>query len=119
MTLFGGKSNRNFIEAYFIFHLKLRASHLNSRSYSEYQYFLYEKITKFRKIGWSSNKIANWFNKGDFLTSRGKKFKGSHVHSIMQKKNIIDKRITQEFTPKIYNFRIRFIDNTLINFLKK
>ena len=58
MTFLDGKLSTNFVEAYLIFHLKLRASHLNSRSYSEYQHFLSKKITKLREIGWSFNKIG-------------------------------------------------------------
>ena len=87
MTFFGGKSSNEFVDEYLIFHLKLRASHLNSKNYSEYQYLLYEKIKNFREIGWTFNKIAQWFNLKSYLTVRGKTFKSSHVHSIIKKKN--------------------------------
>ena len=100
MTLFGGKLNRNFVEAYFIFHLKLRASHLNSRSYSEYQHFLYKKITKLREIGWSFNKIAQWLNLKGYSTVRGKIFLGSHVHSIIKKKMKRDIKVSKIINQK-------------------
>ena len=54
--------------------------------YSEYQFFLYETITEQRKEGKTFDQIAEWLNKKGYLSVRGKKFKGNHVHSIVKKK---------------------------------
>ena len=115
MNLFGGKLSTDFVNTYLIFHLKLRASHLNSRNYSGYQHFLYKKINNFRKKGWSFNKIAQWLNLKGYSTVRGKIFLSSHVHSIIKKKMIKNKKLTQRYEMEIYNFSIKFIDKTLLN----
>ena len=118
MTFFGGKLSTDFVDAYLIFHLKLRVSHLNSRSYSEYQHFLYKKITKLREIGWSFNKIAQWLNSKGYSTVRGKMFLGSHVHSIIKKKMKRDIKLSKKYKSKICDFSLRFIDKTVINTIR-
>ena len=118
MTFFGGKLSTDFVDAYLIFHLKLRVSHLNSRSYSEYQHFLYKKITKLREIGWSFNKIAQWLNPKGYSTVRGKMFLGSHVHSIIKKKMKGDIKLSKKYKSKICDFSLRFIDKTVINTIR-
>ena len=52
--------------------------------YTEYQYFLYETISKLREKGMTFNEIADHLNKKKILSARGKKFKGGHVHSIIK-----------------------------------
>ena len=118
MTFFGGKLSTDFVEAYLIFHLKLRVSHLNSRSYSEHQHFLHKKITKLRELGLSYNKIAQWLNLKGYLTVRGKIFLGSHVHSIIKKKMARDLKVCKEYKFEICDFSLRFVDKTIINTLK-
>ncbi len=56
---FGGKSStESNTEVYLTFHLKIRASHLNAQTYSQYQQFLYQEITDFRKMGWTFTIIS-------------------------------------------------------------
>lgn len=101
MTFFGVKLSTDFVDAYLIFHLKLRMSDLYCRSYSEYQYFLYKKITKLREIGWSFNKIAQWLNLKGYSTVRGKIFLGSHFHSIIKKNMERDIKVSKKYNELI------------------
>ena len=115
ITSFGGKSYSDNVDVFLIFHLELRASHLNARTYSEYQQFLYRRVIALRQKGWTFNRIARWFNDKGYLTVRGRVFKGSHVHSIVKKKRASDERVNRRYKPKLTQFRLRFMDRTLIN----
>ena len=61
--------------------------------YTEYQYFLYEIISKLREKGMTFDKIVKHLNKEKILSERGKKFRGGHVHSIMKRKRVRDKKL--------------------------
>ena len=80
------------------FDLNLSSQNLRVPSYSDYQHFLYETITKFRKDGMNDVQIANWLNDNGHPTPRGNKFKNAHVHSIAKKRKrrlqIIDRKPT-------------------------
>ena len=113
---FGGKSStESNTKVYLTFHLKVRASHLNAQTYSQYQQFLYQEIIYLREKGWTFTKISNWLNRRGYSTVRGKEFKSSHVHSIVKKKRIRDERLTRRYKPRPFNFALRFVDKTLIN----
>ncbi len=58
--------------------------------YTEYQYFLYETISKLCEKGMPFNQIADHLNKKKILSVRGKRFIGGNVHSIIQRKRIRD-----------------------------
>ena len=58
--------------------------------YSQYQFFLYETITVHREKEKTFDQIAELLNKKGYLSVRGKKFKGNHVHSIVKKKQLKD-----------------------------
>ena len=75
---------------FFCFTITQRTPHLNVPLYSKYQFFLYETITAQRKKGKTFDQIAQWLNKKGYLSVRGKKFKGNHVHSIVKKKRLKD-----------------------------
>jgi len=105
----GGKlSTKSNTEVYLTFHLTVRASHLHGSNYSEYQHFLYQKITDLRSKGWTFSKIAEWLNENGYLTVRGRGFQSAHVHSIVKKKRARDQRLTT-------NFGLRLVDRILIN----
>ena len=61
--------------------------------YSEYQFFLYKTITEQREKGKTFDQIAEWLNEKGYLSVRGKKFKGNHVHSIVKKKRLKDEKL--------------------------
>ena len=113
---FGGKSStESSTEVYLTFHLKVRASHLNAQTYSQYQQFLYQEITDHRKKGWTFTKIANWLNERGYSTVRGRVFQSSHVHSIVTKKTVSNERLTRRYEPRLSNFGLRLVDRTLTN----
>lgn len=111
----GGKSSTDNVDAFLIFHLKLRASNLLVSPYNEYQQFLYETITKFLEKGWNYQQIADWFNDNGYTTPRGKKFGNAHAHSIVKKKKIRDVRLNKTYEAILSNFSLQFVDKTLIN----
>ena len=65
--------------------------------YTEYQYFLYETISKLREKGMTFNQIADHLNKKKILSARGKKFRGCHVHSIMKRKRVRDEKLKEKY----------------------
>ena len=65
---------------------------LNVPQYSQYQFFLYETINAHREKGKTFDQIAEWLNKKGYLSVRGMKFKGNHVHSIVKKKRLKDEK---------------------------
>ena len=75
------------VDAFFCFTITIRRPILQMPIYTEYQYFLYQTISKLRKKGMTFNQIADHLNKKKIFSIRGKKFKGSHVHSIIKKKS--------------------------------
>ncbi|MDG1126999.1 MAG: hypothetical protein P8N18_05180 [Hellea sp.] len=93
MTLFGGKSSINNVDAYLIFHLKLRAPSLSDLPYGEYQHFLYTTICRLKDEGMTYTEIAAWVNDNNYLTARGKKFRNAHAHSIVKVRKRVTKRI--------------------------
>ena len=70
-----------------IFHFSItyRRPLFNVPQYSEYQFFLYETIIEHREKGKTFEQIAEWLNKKGYLSVRGNKFQGNHVHSIVTK----------------------------------
>ena len=86
--------------------------------YSEYQFFLYETIIAFRERGKTFNQIAEWLNEKGYLSVRGKKFKGNHVHSIVKKKRLKDEKLEKEYPEVRSDFSLEVVDKTLINMFK-
>ena len=81
---------------FFCFTITQRTPHLNVPLYSEFQFFLYKTITEQRDKGKTFDQIAAWLNKKGYLSVRGKKFKGAHVHSIVKKKRLKDEKLEKE-----------------------
>ena len=102
-------------ETYLTFVLSVRATHLWVAPYTQYQQFLFVTINDLREKGWNYRQIADWLNQNDYKTPRGKKFHGSHAHSIVKKKKTREVRLNRRYEPKLSNFALRFVDRTLIN----
>ena len=83
--------------------------------YSEYQFFLYETIVEQRGKGKTFDQIAEWLNKKGYLSVRGKKFKGNHVHSIVTKKRLKDEKLEREYPEVWSDFYLDIFDKTLVN----
>ena len=103
---------------FFCFTITQRTPHLNVPLYSEYQFFLYETITAQRKKGKTFDQIAQWLNKKGYLSVRGKKFKGNHVHSIVKKKRLKDEKLERVYPEVRSDFYLDIFDRTLINIVK-
>ena len=99
----------------FKFTITQRTPHLNVPLYSEYQFFLYQTITEKRKKGKTFDQIADWLNKKGYLSVRGKKFKGNHVHSMVKKKRLKDEKLEKEYPEIRSDFSLEVVDKTLLN----
>ena len=106
-----------FIRADCFFHFTItqRTPYLNVPLYSEYQFFLYETITANREKGKTFDQIAEWLNEKEYLSVRGRKFKGNHVHSIVNKKRLKDEKLEREYPEVRSDFSLEMVDKTLVN----
>jgi hypothetical protein len=77
--------------------------------YSDYQFFLHNKISELREQGLGYKRISNILNEEGVLTVRGKVFTNSHVHSIMKKKNIREQRLNRKFTTEVSKFKLDYV----------
>ena len=87
-------------DAFFCFTITIRHPILKMPHYTEYQYFLYETISKLREKEMTFNQIADYLNMKKILSVRGKKFRGAHVHSILKRKRMRDEKLEREY-PKV------------------
>ena len=84
-------------------------------NYSQYQYFLYETIIAHREKGETFDQIAEWLIERGYLSVRGKKFRGAHVHSIVKKKRLKDEKLERDYPEVWSDFSLEVIDKTLVN----
>ena len=85
--------------------------------YSQYQFFLYKTIVEHREKGKTFDQIAEWLNKKGYLSVRGKKFKGNHVHSIVKKKRLRDERFNRKCPEEWSDISFEVVDKSLVNSL--
>ena len=106
-----------FKNADVIFHFSItyRRPPFSVPQYSQYQFFLHETITEQREKRKTFDQIAEWLNKKGYLSVRGKKFKGNHVHSIVKKKRLKDEKLEREYQEEWSDFNLEVIDKTLVN----
>jgi len=88
---------------------------LNVRQYSEYQFFLYQTIIEQREKAKTFDQIAEWLNQKGYLSVRGKKFKGNHVHSIVKKERLKDEKLERVYPEVRSDFSLELVDKTLLN----
>ena len=91
-----------------------RTPHLNVSLYSEYQFFLYETIIEQREKDKTFNQIVEWLNEKGYLSVRGKKFKGNHIHSIVKKKRLKHKKLEKEYPEVRSDFYLDIFDKTFL-----
>ena len=58
--------------------------------------------------------IADWLNKEGYLSVRGKKFRGNHVHSIVKKKRLKDEKLEREYPEVWSDFSLEAFDKTIL-----
>ena len=102
----------------FNFSITYRSPALFGNHYSAYQLLLYETITEDRDNEKTFDQIADWLNKKGYLSVRGKKFKGNHVHSIVKKKRLKDEKLEREYPEVWSDFSLELVDKTLVNMFK-
>ncbi len=73
-----------------------------------------QSLTKEKK-GKTFNQIAEWLNKKEYLSVRGKMFKGNHVHSIAKKKRLKDEKLERDYPEVRSKFSLEVFDRTLVN----
>ena len=100
---------------FFCFTITQRTPQLNVPLYSEYQFFLYKTIITQREKGKTFDQIADWLNEEGYLSVRGKKFRGAHVHSIVKKKRLKDEKLEREYPEQWSDFSLEVVDKTLVN----
>ena len=99
---------------FFCFTITFSSPSLNRNFYSQYQFFLYETIIEQREKGKTFNQIAEWLNEKGYLSVRGRKFRGSHVHSILKKKRLKDEKLGIEYPEKWSDFSLEVMDKTIL-----
>ena len=102
-------------DALFHFSITYRRPTSSVPQYSQYQFFLYETITAHREKGKTFDQIAEWLNKKGYLSVRGKKFRGAHVHFIVKKKRLKDEKLEKEYPEQWSDFSLEVVDKTLVN----
>ena len=101
-------------ELTFNFTLTCRSSALSGNHYSDYQLFLYQTISEHREKGIPFDAIAEWLNNKRYLTVRGKKFRGAHVHSILKKRLAKEELLNREYPPVWSDFSMEVVDKTIL-----
>ena len=96
------------------FSITYRSPALSSNHYSDYQLFLYQTITEHREQGLTFDAIAEWLNKEGYLTVRGKRFRGAHVHSILKKRLANEEFLNREYPPVWSDFSMEVVDKTIL-----
>ena len=102
------------IDCFFHFTISQRTPLLQQHSYSDYQYFLYETISELRDKGLTFTQIAEELNRKEYLSARGKVFKGNHVHSIVKKKRIRDERFYRKYPEEWSDISFEVVDKTIL-----
>tara|TARA_B100000242_G_C42677098_1_gene317386 strand:+ start:16 stop:381 length:366 start_codon:yes stop_codon:yes gene_type:complete len=92
------------IQASISFTIKITASHHKKIRYSHYQQELWELIKEKHNFGVGYRRISNLLNENGYKTTRGHKFKSSHVYSILKKKRVADK---EYIICLIYNYKLK------------
>ena len=60
------------------------------------------------------NAIAEWLNNEGYLTVRGKRFRGTRVHSILKKRLAKEELLNREY-PKVWSdFSMEVVDKTIL-----
>ena len=98
----------------FSFTLQCHSPALINNHYSEYQLFLYQTISEHGEQGMTFDAIAEWLNKEGYLTVRGKKFRGTHVHSILKKRLAKEELLNREYPPVWSDFSMEVVDKTVL-----
>ena len=101
-------------DCFFHFTITQRTPLLQLSLYSEYQYFLYETISKLRDKEMTFQEIAEHLNKKKIETVRGKKFRSPHVHSILKKRRDKEEELKRKYPEEWSEFSFEVVDKSFI-----
>ena len=82
---------------------------------SDYQNLLHDKIKKLHDSGLGYRRIAYWLNEEGYLSIRGKKFRGAHVHSIVKKKRLKDEKLEKDYPEVRSDFYLDIFKKHFVN----
>ena len=85
------------IVSYLCVKVTVRCINLNIVRLSDYQDELHDKIKELHDGGLGYRRIAYWLNENQYKTPRGHEFKNNHVHSILKKRRVRNKRINKPY----------------------
>ena len=60
------------------------------------------------------NRIADHLNKKGILSTRGKQFRGAHVHSIIKRKRMRDEKLAREYPEVRSDFYLDVYDKSIL-----
>ena len=60
------------------------------------------------------NQVAEYLNKKKILSARGKKFKGSHVHSIIKRKRARYEKLKEKYPEVRSDFYLDIYDKSIL-----
>jgi len=92
------------------FQVRVTSNQLWNTHYSDYQTYLYNRITALKQEGLGYRKIAKLLNAEGVRTARNKEFLPASVHSILKKKKIRETRINREFNKEVSALELQYID---------
>ena len=58
--------------------------------------------------------ITKWLNEKRYLTVRGNRFRGAHVHSILKKRLAKEELFNREYPPVWSDFSMEVVDKTVL-----
>ena len=99
----------------FSFDLVTRFSSLTKQYYSLYQHFLSDTISDKLNKGMNYKEIADWLNNNGYSTTRGKRFRNAHTHSIVHKKKLSDQKQNRLYPSSLTNRSLEVTDRRLVN----
>jgi DNA-binding transcriptional MerR regulator len=102
-------------DLHFTFDLITRSSSLNHQYYSEYQTLIHDIISDKLDKGMNYKEIADWLNDNGYTTTRGKKFRNAHTHSIVKKKKMSDEKHNRMYPSSLNNCSLEVTDKRLVN----
>ena len=108
------KGGRYTADVIFNFTLQCRSPALIGNHYTDYQLFLYQTISEHREKGMAFDAIAEWLDKERYLTVRGRTFRATHVHSILNKRLAKEELLNREYPPVWSHFSMEVVDKTIL-----
>ena len=102
------------VDTFLWFKVTIRCANLHLPVISDYQHILHDKIKELYEGGLGYRRIAYWLNDNGYKTPKGNEFKNNHVHSILKKRRLSNKRCNKKYENEVGKLSMRFIDRTIV-----